>query len=151
MCLLCGIKLGAGRKTLPQQRFLSFKCVTRFDQLPFGSNQIGLRRAECTDLILRIELRQDLSRLDLITNIDQTFDHPPAKPKRKGNLILGLDMAGKADAIAELAVLNRNGPYRANERGGFLGLLPASSQHRDRHQKAKQRAKRPHPSHRPIH
>src|SRR5262249_59163974 len=48
--------------TLLQQRVLALEVVARLGQLTLRGSQIGLRRAQAVELVLRFEARQDLSR-----------------------------------------------------------------------------------------
>ena len=77
-----------------QQLALTFEVAARVGQLSLRGDESRFRRAQLIELVFRVELGQDLSRLDPVADIDRSFDHSPADAKRKRRLVFGLDVPG---------------------------------------------------------
>ena len=105
-----------------QKRFLTLEDVLRLVQPRLGRGHARLRGAQGIELIVRFELGHDLSRLDMIADIDRPLDHPARDPKSQTRLVLRLDAAGKGDGFADVALHDGHGPHRTNLRRGGIGF-----------------------------
>ena len=70
--------------------------------LALGGGEIGLRRAQRVELVLRIEPADQLAGLDCVARAHTPLDHPPGKPEGQPDLVLGLDPARQHDGDARL-------------------------------------------------
>ena len=88
------IEPGSGCVAVRQQLTLSLEVAARVSQLPLRGDESRFRRAQSIELILWIKLGQYLSRLDAVTDIYRSLDHPPGDAKGKRGLVFGVDVPG---------------------------------------------------------
>jgi len=70
------VVVGARRPALLEERVLTFEVIACLCQLPARSGQIGLRRAQGVQLVLRFETRDELAGFDPIAKIDVALEYP---------------------------------------------------------------------------
>ena len=78
------------------------------------------------ELVLRIELRQHLIRLDLVADLALPLDDPSADAEGEVHLVFGADVPGERDRFADLALFDGDGADRARLRRLGLGFLIAA-------------------------
>ena len=105
---------------------LAIESVLRLDLLAAGGVQRRLRRAHAIELVLGIEFRQHLIRLDLVADLALALDDPSADAEGEVDLVFGADVAGETDRFANLAFFNGDGADRARLWRLGLGLLIAA-------------------------
>ena len=131
--LLRLIEQDLGGKPPLQERFLPLEIVTRFRQLAFRGGQGGSRRSQGVRLVLRIEFRQDLVRLDVIADASRSLDDPPANAKGESRLVFCQYLPGQYHHFAMHALFGSNGSNRARPRSfGFGTPVAAREQHGER-------------------
>ncbi len=124
-----------GRPAVPQQGLLALVVVRGLDQLPLGGRELGARRAQGVLVVLGVEPGDDLTGIDLIADVHQPLDQPPADAEPEVDLVLRLDGAGQRDGLAAAQLLDRHDANRADLRGGRLLLGAACGE-----EQARQRA-----------
>jgi hypothetical protein len=87
-------RTGLGCVAVRQQLTLSFEVAARVSQLSLCGDESRFRRAQRIELILWIKLGQYLSRLDAVTDIYRSLDHPPSDTKGERGLVFGVDVPG---------------------------------------------------------
>ena len=124
--LLRGIEDRAGGEASLHQVILAIEIVLRLDLLAARGVERRLRRAHGIELVLRVELRQHLIRLDLVADLALSLDDPSADAEGEVHLIFGADVPGERDRVANLALFDGDGADRARLRRLGLGFLIAA-------------------------
>ena len=105
------IVIGARGPAVPEQRVLAFEMIAGLGQLTLGGGEVGLRRAQGIELVLRLQASHQLSRLQLIPEPEIAFQQPSRNAKRERHLVLGFDAAGEHDGCAGFALFDDDGPH----------------------------------------
>jgi hypothetical protein len=114
----------ACRPTLIEQRVLALEVISRLRQLALGCRQGGLCGAQRIQLVLRLEPRHHLSRLDPVAKFSVIDEQTAADPECDRNLVFCFDPAGQHDRRARLAFLDRDGADRTRLGRRAGDLLP---------------------------
>ena len=90
-----------------------------------------MRRAQRVLLVLRVELGDDLARLEDVADIDEPLDHASVEAEREADLVLGANLARQRHGLAFRAALDGDGPNRPDLGGGGRLLVAAREGSRD--------------------
>ena len=85
------VEIHPGGPALRQQRFLSFEVIASLGQLALRSREGRLRLSQRVQLILRLQARQHLARLNGIAEAGVVFDDAARDAGSKRSLVLGLE------------------------------------------------------------
>ena len=102
--------------TLLEKRVLAFEMIACLGQLALSGREIGLRRPQCIQLVLRFETRHHLPGLQAIPELAVAFDDPARDAECEGHFVFRFNAAGQGDGNAGFASLDGYGPDRSDFR-----------------------------------
>jgi len=77
------------------------------------------------ELVLRLELRHHMARLDPVADVDRTLDHAPADAERKTGFRFRFDAPGVGERFANITLLDHDRSHRSDLRRRGLGFALA--------------------------
>jgi hypothetical protein len=96
--------------------------IARLGQLSLSCREIGLRRPQRVELVLRVQARHHLPGLDPIAELDVAVAYPSRDTERQHHFVLCFNAPCQRDRHAGLALLDRQGANRTGFRRGRLGV-----------------------------
>jgi hypothetical protein len=138
--LLRRIEVRPSGEAALHQMVLAVERILCLDPLALGGVESRLSRAERVEFVLWIEFRQHLVRLGLVADLALPLDDPSANAESEVHLVLGADIPGELDRVADGALFNRDSADRARQRRLGLGLLIAASHEQGECKNANERA-----------
>src|SRR5262249_32951011 len=131
--LLRLVEQDLGGEAALEQRLLAIEVVADFHQLSLCRGKRRLGRPQGVELVLRVEPRQHLIRLDLFADVGAPSEDAAADTERQRGLVLGADLSRQNDLLANMPLLGGRGPNWARRRRIGLGSrLATGEQDRDR-------------------
>ena len=124
--LLCRIENRPGGEASLHQVVLAIEIVLRLDLLAARGVERRLRRAHAIELVLRVELRQHLIRLDLVADPAFALDNASADAEGEVHFVFGADVPGEGDRVANLPLFDGDRADRTGQRRFGLGFLIAA-------------------------
>ena len=125
------VKFCASRPATGQKLLLTAKGQAGLRQHGLGRGETGLCRAQRVLLVLRVELSDDLARLENVTDIDEPLDHVSVEAEGKADLVLGANLARQRYGLALRTALDSDRPDRSYLGCGGLFTVAAREGRRD--------------------